>query len=74
MYIAHVDYHHDLRRHSSNIRRIFPRRQLLVCALDGDDKRPLHRLAAIGISDAELLPLAASFEELFAQIERAGLT
>jgi len=48
--------------------------QLLVCALDGDDKRPLYRLAAIGMSDAELLPLAANFEELAAQIEPAALT
>ena len=47
--------------------------ELLVCALDGDDKRPLYRLAAIGMSDAELLPLAASFEELAAQIERVTL-
>ena len=36
--------------------------------------RVLSRLAAIGMSDAELLPVAASFEELAAQIERAGLT
>jgi hypothetical protein len=48
--------------------------ELLICALHGDDKRPLHRLAAIGMSDVELLPLAASFEDLSAQIERAGLT
>ena len=46
--------------------------ELLVCALDGDDKRLLYRLPAIGMSDAELLPLAACFQDLAAEIERAG--
>lgn len=48
--------------------------ELLVCALNGGNERPLYTLPAIGMSDAELLPLAQSFDDLAAEIEKARMS
>ena len=45
--------------------------ELLVCALEGSNERPLYTVPAIGMFDAELLPLAQSFDDLAARIEKA---
>ena len=46
--------------------------ELLVCALEGGETRPLYALPAIGMADAELLSIASSFSDLGAQLESAG--